>query len=58
MRAYCNLANKYDLFVTGGTDYHGPVVSPVVKLGRGLKDNVHITDYSIIENMRKNVVLN
>lgn len=58
MREYCNLANKYDLFVTGGTDYHGPVVSPVVKLGRGLKDNVHITDYSIIENMRKNVVLN
>ena len=48
MREYCNLANKYDLFVTGGTDYHGPVVSPVVKLGRGLKDNVHITDYSII----------
>ena len=58
MREYCNLANKYDLFVTGGTDYHGPVVSPVVKLGRGLKDNVHITDYSIIENMRKNVILN
>lgn len=52
VKKYNELANKYDLIVTAGTDYHGPTISPVVKLGRGMKDNVHITDYSLIDNMK------
>lgn len=57
MGLYKDLAKKNELIVTGGTDYHGPTVSPVVKLGRGFKDNVHMTDYSIVEGMQRRLVL-
>ena len=31
------LANKYNLIITGGTDYHGPNISPLTKIGvRGI----------------------
>ena len=48
---YKELSQKYDLITTGGTDYHGPKVSPVVKIGRGVKGNVNVTDYCMVEDM-------
>jgi 3',5'-nucleoside bisphosphate phosphatase len=38
---YLELASKYGMFVTGGSDYHG-VVKPGVKLGTGYNGNLHI----------------
>ncbi len=50
---FLNIANKYNLAITGGTDYHGPIVSPVVKLGTGMKNNVCLHDYELIIKMKQ-----
>ena len=42
------LANKYDLLMTGGSDYHG-TVKPLIKLGVG-KGNLKIP-YSLLEKL-------
>lgn len=36
---YSNLAKKYKLFETSGSDFHGPTVKPHVKIGVCKKDN-------------------
>lgn len=52
---YLQLANKYNLLVSGGSDYHGPSVKPNIKLGRG-KDNIKIKQLTLLDeiNSRKN----
>ena len=42
-----NLAHRYGLLVTGGSDYHGPVVKPHITLGHGIKNNNIIIDLNI-----------
>ena len=32
-KRYLNVAKKYNLLISAGSDYHGPVVKPKVKLG-------------------------
>ena len=32
-KRYLNIAKKYNLLISAGSDYHGPVVKPKVKLG-------------------------
>lgn len=44
------LANKYDLLMTGGSDYHG-TVKPLIELGIG-KGNLKIP-YSLLEKLEK-----
>ena len=39
---YLELADKYNLFITGGTDYHGKTVKPDIELGRGRNGNVYV----------------
>ncbi len=38
---YINLAEKYNLTITGGSDYHGPKTTPQYKLGEITKDGTH-----------------
>jgi len=45
---YCRLARKYDLIITGGTDYHGEV-TPGIQMGVG-KGSFHVL-YSMYENL-------
>ena len=50
---YLEIANKYNLLVSVGSDFHGPNVKPNVKLGTGVNNNLNITELSLI-NFIKN----
>jgi len=49
---YCRLARKYNLVITGGTDFHGEV-TPGIQMGVG-DGNFHVP-YSIYENLVENL---
>ena len=48
---YLKLAKKYNLLISGGTDYHGPFIKPDISLGTGKDNNIHITDLSILKEL-------
>lgn len=50
---YKNIALEYDLFISGGTDYHGPIVKPSIELGTGKDNNIKIKQLSILEGLKK-----
>ena len=52
---YYSLAKKYDLLVSGGTDYHGFEVKPNIILGHGKNGNIDIreNDVSLVKALRK-----
>ena len=49
---YLELAYKYNLLISGGTDYHGPNTKPDIFLGIG-KNNIHIEKLSILDEIKK-----
>ena len=38
---YLEIANKYNLLISGGSDYHGPTVKPDIDLGTGKDNNLN-----------------
>ena len=50
---FLDLAKRYGLLVTGGSDFHG-VVKPEVKLGTGAGGNLHIPE-ELLETLRRAV---
>ena len=51
---YLYLAEKYNLVLSGGTDYHGPSVKPDIKIGTGRNGNVYVPqDVSVLKLVRK-----
>lgn len=52
---YLTLANKYNLLVSAGSDYHGPIVKPNIELGKG-KNNIKVKQLSLLDtiNSRRN----
>lgn len=48
VRFYANIAREYNLFITGGSDFHGNI-KPEIKLGSGLGDL--FIPYEIYENI-------
>ena len=49
---YTKLANKFNLLISGGSDYHGPTVKPSINLGTGENNNLLITNLSILNNLQ------
>ena len=49
-KLYLGLAEKYEMLVTGGSDYHG-AVKPGVKLGSGYGGNLHVPD-DVLDRLR------
>lgn len=47
---YICLANKYNLLVSGGSDYHGENTKPDIELGRG-KNNIKIKQLTLIDRI-------
>lgn len=47
---YLRLANKYDLLITGGSDYHGPTIKPKISLGTG-KDNLKLKQLTLVDKI-------
>ena len=50
---YNHLAKKYNLLISGGTDYHGEEVKPEVEMGTGINGNVVIYEGSL--SLTKNI---
>ena len=53
VRLYLELAKKYDLLVSAGSDFHGPKVKPGVELGHGRNNNVHVKKLSLVEELKR-----
>lgn len=48
-----NLAKKYDLLITGGSDYHGKTIKPDIEIGTGKNNNLDIKELSIEKYLNK-----
>ena len=49
MKYYLEIANKYNLLISGGSDYHGVEVKPNIELGNGENNNIMIRKLSLID---------
>ena len=47
---YMYIARKYQLYISGGSDYHGEKVKTDIKLGTG-KNNLYITELPILKRL-------
>lgn len=50
MEYYLSIANKYNLLISGGSDYHGKTVKPEIELGTG-KNNLKIKRLTILDSL-------
>ena len=51
MEYYLSVANKYNLLISGGSDYHGKSVKPEIELGTG-KNNLKIKKLTILDSLK------
>ena len=51
MEYYLDIANKYNLLISGGSDYHGPNVKPDIEIGR-VNNNLKIKKLSILDYIK------
>ena len=51
MKYFLEIANKYNLLISGGSDYHGKTVKPNIELGSGKNNNIKIKSLSLLEKM-------
>lgn len=51
MDYYLEIANKYNLLVSGGSDFHGKSVKPDIKLGTGKDNNIRIKKLSLLDKL-------
>lgn len=54
---YLRLAEKYDLLVTCGSDYHGPKVKPDIQMGTGVQGSLCVTDENIVQRLSQKIAL-
>ncbi len=52
MKHYQEIADRFNLLVSGGSDYHGKSVKPEIELGRGKDNNIKIKKLSILEEIK------
>ena len=53
MDYYLEIANKYDLLISGGSDFHGKSVKPDIELGTGKDNNIKIKKLSLLDKLHK-----
>ena len=51
MNYYLEVANKYNLLISGGSDYHGKMVKPDIELGTGKNHNLKIKEISLLNKL-------
>lgn len=49
---YLEIAKKYNLLVSGGSDFHGKNVKPEIELGTGKNNNLKIKKLSILSQIK------
>lgn len=53
MQYYLEIANKLNLLVSGGSDYHGKTVKPDIELGSGKDNNLHIKRLTLLDKIHQ-----
>ena len=53
VKLYLKLAEKYDLLISAGSDYHGPKVKPGIEIGHGKNNNVCVKKLSLVDELRR-----
>lgn len=53
MDYYLEMANKYGLLISGGSDFHGKSVKPDIELGTGKDNNIKIKKLSLLDKLHK-----
>lgn len=51
MNYYLEIVNKYNLLVSGGSDFHGKSVKPDVELGTGKNNNIKIKKLTLVDKL-------
>ena len=51
MKYYLEIATRYNLLVSGGSDYHGKTVKPDIELGSGKNNNIKIKKLSLLDQL-------
>ncbi len=51
MKYYLEIANKYNLLISGGSDFHGKTVKPDIELGSGKNNNIKIKELSLLNKL-------
>ena len=49
---YTELASKYNLLISGGSDFHGPSVKPDIEIGTGY-GNIKIKSLSLVDELKR-----
>ena len=52
VKKYLTLANKYNLLISGGSDYHGKHIKPDILLGSGINGTVKIKQLSLLDHIK------
>lgn len=52
MDYYLEIAKRYNLLISGGSDFHGKSVKPEIELGSGINNNVLVRKLSILEKIK------
>lgn len=52
IKFYKYLADKYNLLISGGTDFHGPLIKPNIEIGTGY-GNIKIKRLSLVDELKK-----
>ena len=52
-RRYLEIADKYNLLISGGSDYHGSFTKPDVELGKLTKEKLMVKELTLVDYLRK-----
>lgn len=52
MSYYHQIANQYNLLISGGSDYHGKGIKPDIELGTGKNRNLKIKQLSLLDKLQ------
>ena len=52
MKYYLDIANKHNLLISGGSDYHGSSIKPDIDLGTGKNHNLKIKSLSLLDEIK------
>ncbi len=53
MDYYLEIASRYGLLISGGSDFHGKTIKPDIELGTGKDNNIKIKKLSLLDKLRK-----
>lgn len=54
-KLYLNIAKEYNLYISGGSDFHGKGIKPNVEIGTGINRNLNIKKLSLVNKIKNQI---